>query len=45
MLSATLQVRLEAGARHERTLEAVTCKRLLGRSFGSVVIFSEPFRH
>ena len=30
MMSAAHQVRLEAGARNERTLEAVTCMRLLG---------------
>ena len=29
MHNAALQVCLEAGARHERTLEGVTCKRLL----------------
>jgi hypothetical protein len=28
--NAALQVRMEAGARDERTLEAVTCKRWLG---------------
>lgn len=30
MLNAMRQARLEGGARHERTLEAVVCKRLLG---------------
>ena len=30
--NATRQARLQAGARHERTLEAVACTRLLGVS-------------